>query len=110
MRTVLGVAVFFALAHREPRNFLPDFVGGAVMGYARIASGSLWPAIAVHAAFNTTSVVLALVFGPEVDVLSRGQNWAATALWILLGAAFLRFADKSERCTAARALDADGAP
>ncbi|MET0593058.1 MAG: CPBP family intramembrane glutamic endopeptidase [Polyangiaceae bacterium] len=105
VRTVIGIAVFFALAHREPRNFLPDFVGGVAMGYARIASGSLWPAIAVHAAFNTTSVALALLYGPDVDVLTRGQNWIATALWVALGAAFLLFADKSELCAAARGSD-----
>jgi membrane protease YdiL (CAAX protease family) len=104
-RTVIAIAVFFALAHREPRNFLPDFVGGLVMGVARVASGSLFPAIAVHAAFNTTSVVLALLYGPEIDVLGRRENWVATALWALLGAAFLFFAKRSEVCAGARSAD-----
>lgn len=105
MRTVIGIAVFFALAHREPRNFLPDFVGGVVMGYARIASGSLFPAVAVHAAFNTTSVVLALLYGPEEDVLTGAQNGIATALLVLLGAAFMLLARRSQVCAAARAAD-----
>jgi membrane protease YdiL (CAAX protease family) len=105
VRAVVGIAVFFALAHREPRNFLPDFLGGVAMGYARIATGSLFPAIAVHAAFNTTSVVLALLYGPDTDVLTRHQNWVLTASCVVFSAVFLRVADKHELCVRGRADD-----
>ena len=47
------------------------------MGYLRWASGSIWPAILLHAAFNTTSVVMALMYGPETDVMTRAENLAA---------------------------------
>jgi len=103
--TVLGISFFFALAHREPRNFLPDFLGGLAMGYVRWASGSLWPAIWLHAAFNTASVILALVSGPEADVLTVGQNVAGAAGSIAFLAAFARIAGQSEVCAAAREAD-----
>jgi membrane protease YdiL (CAAX protease family) len=106
VRTVFGIAVFFALAHREPRDFLPDFIGGLAMGYARLLSGSLWPAVLLHAAFNTTAVLLAFAFGPEVDALTRNQNLLGCAATVLLAAIFARIASRSPLCAAARATDA----
>jgi membrane protease YdiL (CAAX protease family) len=103
--TVLGISVFFALAHREPRNFLPDLLGGLAMGYVRSVSGSLWPAILMHAAFNTTSVIFALVAGPDTDVLTRWQNVAATAVSLGLFALFGRIAGRSDVAVQARAAD-----
>jgi membrane protease YdiL (CAAX protease family) len=103
LRTVLGISVFFALAHLEPRNFLPDFLGGLAMGYARLASGSLWPAIVMHAAFNTCSVILALATGPDTDVFTRARTWRALSL--ALFAVFGRIAARSEICAIARSAD-----
>ena len=105
LRTVLGIALLFALAHREPRNILPDFLGGMAMGYLRWASGSIWPAILLHATFNTTSVVMALVDGPETDVMTRAENLAALAGTVVLLTVFGRLAARSELCTAARVVD-----
>ena len=107
-RTVIGIALFFALAHREPRNLLPDFMGGLAMGYARLTSGSLWPGIMLHAAFNTTSVIFALVAGPEANVLTRAENLVAVVASVALLAAFARIAGQSELCAAARASDEAG--
>jgi membrane protease YdiL (CAAX protease family) len=104
-RTVIAIALFFALAHREPRNFLPDFMGGLAMGYLRLTSGSLWPSILLHAAFNTTSVIFALVAGPEADVLTRAQSIAATVASVALLAAFGWIARRHQLCAAARAAD-----
>ena len=103
--TVIGISVFFALAHREPRNFLPDLMGGLAMGYVRSVSGSLWPAILTHAAFNTTSAILALVAGPDTDVFTSWQNLAATVACVLLLATFGRIARHSEACATARQAD-----
>jgi membrane protease YdiL (CAAX protease family) len=103
--TVIGISFFFALAHREPRNLLPDFLGGLAMGYVRLSSGSLWPAIVLHAAFNTASVMLAIAAGPEADVFTRTQNVALGALTLALLAAFGRLAHRSEICVAARDAD-----
>jgi membrane protease YdiL (CAAX protease family) len=102
---VLGISFFFAMAHREPRNFLPDFLGGVAMGYVRAVSGSIWPAILLHATFNTTSVLFALLAGPEADVLTRWQNVAAAAASVALLAAFGRIAGRNEVCAAARDAD-----
>jgi membrane protease YdiL (CAAX protease family) len=103
--TVLGISFFFALAHREPRNFLPDLLGGLAMGYVRLASGSLWPSILLHATFNTTSVILGLTAGPDTDVLSRADNLVATALCLAVLAAFMRIARSNESGAAARHAD-----
>jgi membrane protease YdiL (CAAX protease family) len=103
--TVLGISVFFALAHREPRNFLPDLLGGLAMGYVRSVSGSLWPAILLHAAFNTTSAVLALWAGPEADVFTPWQNAAGAAASVALLTVFGRIASRSDVCAAGRAAD-----
>jgi membrane protease YdiL (CAAX protease family) len=105
LRTVIGVALFFALAHREPRNFLPDFMGGLAMGYVRLTSGSLWSGILLHAAFNTTSVVFAFVAGPDADVLTRAENLAAVAASVALFIAFRWIAGRHELCAAAREAD-----
>jgi membrane protease YdiL (CAAX protease family) len=104
--TLIGISFFFALAHREPRNFLPDLLGGLAMGYVRWASGSLWPAILLHAAFNTTSVVLALSAGPEADVFTSWQNAVGTAVSVVLLAVFGRIAARSGICAAGREADA----
>jgi membrane protease YdiL (CAAX protease family) len=103
--TVLGISLFFALAHREPRNFLPDLLGGLAMGYVRSVTGSLWPAILLHAAFNTTSAILTLVSGPEVDVLTPWQNVVAALASVALLALFGRIARRSEVCAAWRDAD-----
>ena len=103
--TVFGISVFFALAHREPRDFLPVLLGGLAMGYVRSVSGSLWPAILLHAAFNTMSAILALVFGPEADVFTRWQDAAATLACIVLLALFGRIAGRSGACALAREAD-----
>jgi membrane protease YdiL (CAAX protease family) len=105
LRTVLGIALLFALAHREPRNFLPDFLGGAAMGYLRWASGSIWPPILLHATFNTASVVMALMYGPEIDVMTRAENLAAAAGTVVLLTVFRKLAARSELCTVAREVD-----
>ena len=103
--TVIGISVFFALAHRDPRTFLPDLLGGLAMVYTRAVSGSLWPALLMHAAFNTTSAILALVAGPEADVFTRWQTAAATLACIVLLALFGRLAGRSAACAAGREAD-----
>jgi membrane protease YdiL (CAAX protease family) len=107
-RTIVAIAIFFALAHREPRNFLPDFAGGLAMGYVRYASGSIWPAILMHAAFNTTSVIFAFLVGPEANLMTTSQNYVASAICAVLLAAFWKIAMRSERSAAARAADTTG--
>ncbi|HEX9295716.1 MAG TPA: CPBP family intramembrane glutamic endopeptidase [Polyangiaceae bacterium] len=104
--TLFGVSLLFAAAHRDWRAFLPDFIGGLAMGYVRIASGSLWPAVLVHATFNTTSVLFAVRAGPEADVLTRQQSLLATLATLVVMALYGMIARRSESCARARELDA----
>jgi membrane protease YdiL (CAAX protease family) len=104
--TLIGVSLLFAAAHRDLRNFLPDFLGGMAMGYVRILAGSLWPAILLHAAFNTVSVAFALRLGPEADVLTRTESLVATLATLGLLAIYRVLALRSETCAQARAADA----
>jgi membrane protease YdiL (CAAX protease family) len=55
--TVIGTALFFALSHLSARNLVPVFAIGLVLSHARAASGSLLPGLALHIAFNTSSIV-----------------------------------------------------
>ncbi len=92
--TLFGMSLLFAAAHLDARTFLPDFLGGLAMGYVRILSGSLWPAILLHAAFNTASMLVAVRSGPDADLLTRSESILAVpvtlALVALYGAVALR--------------------
>src|SRR5262249_2450695 len=104
--TLVGVSLLFAAAHRDARNFLPDLLGGLAMGYVRGLAGSLWPAVVLHAAFNTVPVVFALRRGAEADMLTRPQNLAAVFASLGLLALYRAVALRSETCAQARAEDA----
>jgi membrane protease YdiL (CAAX protease family) len=57
------MAVLFTLIHLEPR-FLPSILAlGVLLGVVRAVSGSLWPPLFLHAAFNATA--LTMQFVPE---------------------------------------------
>ncbi|HET9953179.1 MAG TPA: CPBP family intramembrane glutamic endopeptidase [Polyangiaceae bacterium] len=51
-------SVCFALSHGEPRNWPALLLVAGVMGLLRVASGSLYPSILLHAAFNATTLVV----------------------------------------------------
>ena len=58
--TTLVVSLCFALGHLDLRLLLPLFLVALVIGDVRERSGSIWPGLALHAAFN--SATLAVVF------------------------------------------------
>jgi membrane protease YdiL (CAAX protease family) len=103
--TLLGISLLFAGAHRDLRNALPDFLGGLAMGYVRIMSGSIWPAILLHVAFNSTTVVLLVRDGPEAPPFSVVVNAVAMVSTLGLVALFRGIAVRSERCAQAREED-----
>jgi uncharacterized protein len=103
--TLLGISLLFAGAHRDLRNALPDFLGGLAMGYVRTMSGSIWPAILLHVAFNATTVVLLVKDGLEAPSLGALPTAVAMALTLGLVALFRAIAVRSERCTQAREQD-----
>ncbi len=108
--TLLGTSLLFAAAHLDPqrfdmRNFVPHFLGGLAMGYVRILSGSLWPAILLHGAFNSGSALVALYLGPDADPLTRVQSFVASLVTLALIALYATVAMKSARSAEARAAD-----
>tara|TARA_B100001113_G_C21093838_1_gene615598 strand:+ start:625 stop:1782 length:1158 start_codon:yes stop_codon:yes gene_type:complete len=46
-------AFLFAIIHVEAVSVLNAFMGGLIYGYVRIRTGSLWPSIFLHFAWNT---------------------------------------------------------
>ncbi len=103
--TLLGVSLLFAGAHLEPRNAIPIFMGGLAMGYARVLSGSLWPAIFLHMAYNSTSIFLSFKDGPDADVVDVRLSVAGMVFTLALVALFRAIAVRSERCAHAREQD-----
>jgi len=55
-----GAALFFALSHLEPAGIPVIAILGVLLGYARVRTGSLWPAVAIHAINNAVALALAL--------------------------------------------------
>ena len=51
-------AAMFATIHRSPLNYFHTGVLGALCGWLTVRSGSVWPAVLVHTAWNTTMVLI----------------------------------------------------
>ena len=50
--------MLFSMIHLEPR-FLPSILAvGLLLGLVRAVSGSLWPPLFLHAAFNATALTM----------------------------------------------------
>jgi membrane protease YdiL (CAAX protease family) len=103
--TVGTTGLLFTLLHPEPRHWLPILALSLVLGYVRAESGSLWPALGVHAGFNATGV------GMELG--TRGETERALGLsLVVLGSlaslgllAWMRVLGQGERARRARELD-----
>ena len=68
------------------------------MGYVRILSGSIWPAILLHVAFNSTAVALVVRDGPDGPPLSLAKTGIAMVVTLGLLALFRTIAVRSQRC------------
>ena len=105
-----GVSAFcFVLVHWEWRNWPGLLLVAATLAYLRSASGSLLPGLALHVAFNATTI-LALYAGissvtrpAQFGWLLTIAGWAATAGLVF---AVQRVARRSPEAAAARAQDA----
>jgi membrane protease YdiL (CAAX protease family) len=60
---ILASALLFASIHLDPYRFLFTFALGAVFGFLRLRTGSLWPSVLAHAGLNTLTFLVA----PFVD-------------------------------------------
>lgn len=74
-------ALLFAIAHGNLVQGSYAFVLGLLLALVRHQSGSLWSAIALHFAFNTTSLLLA---GRELEVFSIPGAWTVCAFILSL--------------------------
>jgi membrane protease YdiL (CAAX protease family) len=60
---ILGTAIAFTLAHGVIVDIPVILATGIGLGYMRAATGSLYPCIALHAAFNGFGLVVAALVG-----------------------------------------------
>ncbi|MCC6559442.1 MAG: CPBP family intramembrane metalloprotease [Polyangiaceae bacterium] len=85
--TVIAVtAALFAVAHIEPQKFLPIAIFGLALGLVRYASGSLLPAIVMHATYNAIPLV-AMTTGDGGG--AEAADAAPIPRWILAASAAL---------------------
>lgn len=75
-------SIGFALAHQEPRNWAPLLMVALVLGELRRQAGSIWPGVALHAAFNATTLLIVFVQRPT-QIQPQAGSW----LLALLGGA-----------------------
>jgi membrane protease YdiL (CAAX protease family) len=76
-----GAAVLFAAMHLDPVRFPALILLGAVFGWLTWRSGSVWPAVAAHAANNGIASTLVLTLGvPDADA-------RPAPVWFLLATA-----------------------
>lgn len=61
---IAGGALFFALLHLDPVRFPALLVLGTLFGWLTWRAGSVWPAVAAHAANNGIAMLLLLASGP----------------------------------------------
>ncbi|HEY4106419.1 MAG TPA: type II CAAX endopeptidase family protein [Polyangiaceae bacterium] len=88
--TALTVAVCFALGHMDARLFFPLFLTALALGEVRERSGSIWPGVALHAAFN--GATLAAIFSgaspdgkpPPISVFAAVFGCAICAVLLVL--------------------------
>lgn len=81
-RAVLSVALVFAALHLNPLTAPAQVISGLVYGYAAYLSGSVWPAIALHATGNLLLLSL-LPYQHHLSDLPSPQAWT------LMGAGFV---------------------
>lgn len=90
LKAILMTALFSAVLHVHPTAMLAAALLGIACGFARVLTGSLWPAVAIHAVHNTALVFLGidrqgLVF-MHPDVAFLGLLFWSLGLWLLLHA------------------------
>ncbi len=83
---VLAGAVLFATLHLDPVRFPALVVLGSLFGWLTWRAGSIWPAVAAHAANNGIAMALLLSLGP---VETASPPIAAVAAMLAFGAASL---------------------
>ncbi len=102
----ITTGLLFTLVHLEPRWWLPIFLMAVCLGYLRAQTGSLWPGVLLHGAFN--GMTLAVTWGgPRAEKLAASSSVliASCVLVVLLLFVSARLARRSALAERARALD-----
>lgn len=76
-------SVAFALMHPKPRDWAPLFVVALVLGELRRRGASLWPSVALHAAFNATTLLFVFITRPT-EVKPEESSWPLALMGAVL--------------------------
>jgi membrane protease YdiL (CAAX protease family) len=68
-------SIAFALAHPRPRDWAALFVVALLLGEVRRRAGSIWAGVALHAAFNATTLVFLFMTRPLEVKPQEGGSW-----------------------------------
>jgi hypothetical protein len=100
---VVGTSVLFALVHLDPHAMVPILIVGLALGLLRSVSGSLWPALLMHAAFNAVPLV-SLATAAEAPNPNEpfAPPWAATGVALAVCVGLLWAVLQVSRTPAAR--------
>jgi len=92
---ILAAALFFAVFHGNPIQFIPTLALGVYFGWLRLASGSLVAPVLAHA-LNNLTVLLAVWSDPDAAMSDSGEMFPpvsiilAAVLVVLLGLRVVR--------------------
>lgn len=79
-RAIFWSALIFSLAHLNPWQAIPTFLGGLFLGWVYWKTRSVLPCILIHATNNLLGFVLVMHFGPEAGLLDLMSYKAVIAL------------------------------
>ena len=85
---IIVTAIIFSAIHLQFYGFIPRFILGVLLGMIYWYSGSLWPAIVAHFAYDAFAVVL-IYFNPELadqnsTTLQFGNQLLMTGISLIL--------------------------
>jgi membrane protease YdiL (CAAX protease family) len=86
---IVASALFFAALHLDPVRFLAVFCLGVVFGWLSWRAGSLWPAVAAHAANNAVATLLVVASRGELAAAADEPRPLASLAALVAGAAVL---------------------
>ena len=83
-------SLLFALVHLNPWAFAGYFIVGWVLGWLVLRSGSVWPAIILHGAYNALAVIQTktLIDGPPTleSIRAASESWWDAPVTIVISA------------------------
>lgn len=98
-------AAGFTLCHVNLQLLLPIAFVASVFGFLRASSGSLYPSLVAHMAFNAVPVVTSLQGLHVVEIWVHQFGFEIFAALVVAGALFHAVASRSERAAHDRAED-----